>query len=388
MGWLYLLLQIILVLLLPVLGSLPPPDRAGTLEKTSSTNSITKLTPQTGRYKDPTKSCYQLYEVTCCDDQLNQFPADSLEQCEQYCQFSDHCNYLVYKTQTKMCTLVKNLPAKTKNVWSTIGNFTCVRSVRGALEQQNHSTVEWFIMVDGKKQLEVLITNGDTGKCLGVDKTSHLKWGACLDMSLWIVRLMNPNSAVDVSIKHKISGKCMEVLQDGFTVTAVNLTNCSRSDAQQQLVISPFNILPTHTMEKQLLEELLWTLQLNYDYKTVHLCLHCKETLQNLVIDPVEEFRGACNKDMDPMKIKNGKVVKNPSAPFYLPGSNMTVACNPGYEAREHNNATTYQYTCLNSFIKPLPCQGLENTAFSYRFATNMGHGILFPTLFLLNILF
>ena len=291
-------------------------------------------------FKDQMKSCYQLHEVTCCDDPLNQFPADSLEQCEQYCQFSDHCNYLVYKSEFEMCTLLEILPAPTeKNEFTTIGNITCVRSVQRTLEAKY---IDLDKMRNEIKKHEVLITDGDTRKCLEVSKTLYLKWGACLDTSFWIVNWID---YIQVRIKHKDSNNCMEAqpFQDGSVIGwTVVLRNCSQSFLQTfELIVL------MHSSTSGIIEYV--TLEMTSKYQPIAVCPDCKGTLQDLVFDTIQTLREPCHKGI---QIDDGKVVETSAAPFYLPGSNITVACNPGYETREHNNATTYQFTCLNNFIK------------------------------------
>ena len=49
---------------------------------------------------------YQKGEPACCTDPPSHFPVDSVEECVQYCYFTNLCNCTSYNFLTKMCSLL------------------------------------------------------------------------------------------------------------------------------------------------------------------------------------------------------------------------------------------------------------------------------------------
>ena len=321
--------------------------------------------------KDLMNSCYQTDNVECCDEQpIYQFPADSLDQCTQYCQYYYHCHFLAFNYKTGMCALLNNPVAPAGGQFSTIGNATCIWIVQRALELKK-PVEEFQSRISGKTQLNILVRRGNSRQCLKVTE-KNIKWGACEDTSQWIVLpILNENQGKrQIRIKHKLSGKCVASKSAGSKVAAT-LEVCSRSSTTQtfQLVpVCPYGISPDYTS--------IAILTTHFD--RVFLCIKCKKQLFDLTFETMEEHLGPCDQQMD---IRNGAVISNTLAPFLLPGSQVTVQCYPGYE---YNNATTFQFKCQNNFVERPGCQHYVEPGHSgsFVFRVNLAASICFFNLF------
>ena len=302
--------------------------------------------------EDPMEMCYNLNgEMECCDDApLNQFQADFLEQCGQYCLYSDDCNFFAYNSQTRVCSLLNDPVAPFEDHTSVVGNLSCVRNLQRMVElEANNPIKEWQAMTSGKNKLELFVKNGVTMKCLGVSgKTwKPVEWGPCTNTSLWIVKWKDP-IAMFVWIKHKTSGKCINLIPYGSGYTteeSVSLSDCSKG-INQKLLITPMAIKEKHGQTIVSVELTSAT-----HHNSIYLCSKCWETLTDLAFDKVEQHEGPCATDT---AIKNGAITTETTAPFFLPGSIIDMVCNPGYQT---NEKTTDQFTCLNRFIEPPSCK-------------------------------
>ena len=204
------------------------------------------------------------------------------------------------------------------------------------------------------KKLEVFISNDSTGECLGADKAGNiLYWEQCSNTSIWIAAAFKDDL---IKIKHKLSDKCMDV-QKIKSENIVVLTNCSVSDYKR------FDIVPMAQFSTQLATYTA-TINLLYRGENLILCSGCGDELSNLAFDPIEEYEEPCRKDME---IENGAVMTNASAPFFLPGTAITIACHSGYE---YQNTTTYTFTCINDFIRLPSCH--RSADFGHDFSPNI----------------
>ena len=338
----------------------------GNVAEHDSANSSTETTSENEYFEAQMNSCYQLSEIKCCDETSDsQFPAGSLQQCEEYCQYSDDCNFLAYDSQTLQCSMMYTPVFLSRDNSPALGNSSCIMAVKRLLNYRGPiiETIEEGLEKGKGKHpvLEVLIMKGSTGKCLGVGEKNALEWGACLKTSLWNVRWKD---FINVIIKHIESGQCIHVLRYASQSVA-SLVNCT-SAVYPYLEMIPKWTTPPDTTSKY------WSFDLRKAGNII-------KFLQDLTFDTLEQYKGPCDKDM---KIENATIWTKTLAPFFLPGSNITVACNPDYEAREHNNTTTYQFTCLNSFMELQPCQEIETNRNSACFAAKTSRICFLPVLY------
>ena len=308
---------------------------------------------------------------------LDKFLSDSLEQCSEYCRYSNNCNFMAYQSQTSQCYFFQE-PTRLPLNSTVYGSSSCLSDVEMSKKYPMRVLTDIYL---GKRGPQLLIKDVHTLKCLKVEKgeasTYALSWGPCTNSSMWKVTPLSYREAWRVTVKHVQTQKCIKASAYPFGKVAT-LAKCTKNPSQ---ILEVLNGMSESSVSRSIDYV---TLELTKKYLLINFCEDCANALQNLTFETLKDHQEPCQKDIE---IKNGRVVSKTGAPFFLPGTLIQVRCDPGYQVSGEevngsgvtpsngvgvtpSNVTRdkYQFFCHNTIMVPHSCVKERNIGFGILF--------------------
>ena len=295
------------------------------------------------------------------------FTTTDTDSCKTFCGYAKKCQAFSYTLNTSLCGLYSNVP-----LWET---FSAAQNNSEHIDLLSHmdcwTNYEFNPSIPCRSPQDVLETSrlSDgllvqqhyTKLCLDIGKSGWPAWKDCTSAKLWKFRENprpddDPNrlavslyladfpdkclSAVEVPDQfHKIVS--MESCQTNSRNQDFNLKNGSLYHLQQ---LSSVNMGYEKSCSFQLenFQQLLYT----HGFTTADSGF----SLLNILLP--SEYQALCVRDK--LKVKGGVIEGN--APFFLPGSSISVSCNPGLGFQQFNFSSSLDFICQGKMTKIPKC--------------------------------
>ena len=326
----------------------------------NTSKNVTKISDQ----------CYKFRNDSSYDSALGQLMAnlsvESMEACKMYCWYHKQCQLFAFNTQTSACSLY-NFFQHTEN--SSFQEYNPSFDVTGIIScfmnlEESPSvpcrTIESAVKTS--QDLEgVLLQDSNSRLCFGFGRSMELKWKDCQMAIPWIFE--EKTDAIRKETKFKLRradslGSCLEVGSDSYNVgqTIASLATCQMDNVNQlfEMTRGSLNQL-SKTMDpegndKKCYFSIMSEKRFIYPGSSEDIPLNLLRVLL-----PVEHL-ALCQRNK--FKVPNGQV--EGKLPFYLPGSNISVRCKPGFGFVEFDFQSALNITCQNNMTRNLKCAKVD----------------------------
>ena len=340
----------------------PNPVEAGDSKSFTSMN--TKLI-SVRCYNICTSSEYRNYSF---GPVIANFSAESIDSCKMYCWYHKTCRSFTVDFQSSTCSLYYNFPFLTEPSldakhcsFDVIGDIECLKNYERSPSvpcRTIESTLKTSEDLGG-----VLIQDVYSRQCLGFGRRSiEIKWIDCTNGITWKLKKITNRTEYETKMKLLQSdspGNCLEVrkdnttMQDGIVVDTVATCQDDNEDQLFEIASGTFYSLINRVDSAENDNNCFFSIMSNKTYITLASSSVYLNTLTFLL--PVEHL-ALCKRNK--IKIPNGQVESK--LPFYLPGSNISVRCKPGYGFKEFDFHPALNITCQNEKKRGLKCDKLD----------------------------
>ena len=355
-------LQIAVLLVLQLIGGLngtgssgPTPMTESDLEFVLQKLCVTQCPPDTHCVLAGTKLITRLTVL-------------NLDSCKMFCWYTENCYSFSYKTRSNLCGLFFELPSfkldyeipykhsdyqSMANTFDSLGDMDCVINYESNPTVPCRSFQE--ILEASKTSNGILIKHVFGGLCLDFGKALTLDWSDCTSAILWRLQqipvpskdLPNSNSIALKFIKADSPSECMTATWTGRkNVVAVSF--CKEGRADQVFEVSRGSLEGLRQTSTLNVNECYFRISNQYSYLyTGEAASNADKSGLNLVSMLLpSEHRSLCARRF--FQERSRGLIEG-TAPFFLPGSSISVTCKPGYVFRQLDYVSTeIDVTCLN----------------------------------------
>ena len=325
------------------------------------------------------ESCYNFCDDSFpCSDAFTDsqliaaFSIENTAACKMYCWYHKSCWSFTVNIQTSACGLYSNFPFLHNNkdsstskgakspIFDFIGDIKCLQNLERSPSVPCRTIKN--LVKESQGSEGVLIKNVASHRCLGFGKVKDLKWKDCTLAALWQLE-ENGNGTSNgkgIKIKSISADSRTHCLTVGTTVMSRNLLSvvaCQEGNSNQvfQLTIGTQNNLSS--MPDPEGNDNICFFQITKDKMTVCTKSFSKEVPLSVmrILQPSEHL-ALCQRNQ--LDLPNGKI--EGKMPFYLPGSNISVRCVPGYGFKYFSFQSALNVTCRNERTKAPKCVKVE----------------------------
>ena len=312
--------------------------------------------------------CIRLYG----EEILGSFGTDSPDSCKMFCRYAKTCLAFTYISRTTLCTLYEKKPwseftlpsdgpANIKPRYELFGDMDCLMKYEQnpSVPCRSLSTV----MTLSQTSRGMLIEKLFTGKCLGYGTSSSLEWIDCGSATLWrfqksaMFHSSEEKTAI-VEIKPADStNKCMTSAEKD-AIPIVTVAECQAENESQQFHFSTGTLPKLRALQ---MHDAFFANDCFFQIQSVHrevIYTEGSDLLRDMGLNVINillptEYRELCDRE----QLQTEGVVIEGTAPAFLPGSNITVSCKPGYGFSNFNLATKINVTCRNKQTRIPECE-------------------------------
>ena len=325
-------------------------------------------------------SCYNVCDESFpCSDAFNNcqliaaFSVQSTAACKMYCWYHKSCRSFTVNIQTSACGLYSAFPfIKNKELskfdcnktvtptFDSVGVITCLQNLEKSPSVPCR-TVKTLIKAS-QESGGVLIKDVVTSRCLGFGKMKDLKWKDCTLAVPWQLEEIDQETSNGKGIKIKnlradSRNSCLTVTMTAMDRCLLTVLDCQERNASQvfQFTVGTRNNLSYMTDPKG--NENTCFFAITSGEFTVWTDSSSGAVPLSLlrILLPSEHLALCQRNQLDlPYGMVQGKM------PFYLPGSNVSVKCKPGYGFKKFNFESALNITCRNERTRAPKCVKVE----------------------------
>ena len=288
---------------------------------------------------------------------LYSFTVPDVLTCQEYCHYMPSCAIFTFSLygHTPTCTTFPG-SVTTKHGRFDIGSVTVEKDcleIQARCDRSNSAVVEQ----GGVYLRDLYIT-----KCLagadepgadepgaeepGADERRALQWKACRDADVWRMQSVD-NQDDTYRIERMYSDECLtwRVWTDGRMKLA-SLSTCNSSSPAQLFKITPG--MNEGDCDWSITNPANYYIFIQVEQDN---SIDDRKTLMSMSLVPAVSYDIPCSK----FKVPHGAVLNEPSLPFYLPGADILVRCDPGYGIKlNHTYNPQLHVTCSRNLTKPV----------------------------------
>ena len=299
---------------------------------------------------------------------ITRFTAPDLDTCKMFCWYTENCQSFSYKTRSNLCGLYSNFPTfkldyelpyqpsdfkSMAATFNSLGDMDCVINYESNPSVPCRSINE--ILKASTTLNGILIMHVFSGLCLDFGKALILDWKDCPSAILWRLQqipvsngvLLDENSVALKFVKADSPSECMTATRTGKRkVVVVGLCKEGRADQIFEVSKGSLDGLRGSTA----------TLSVNecyFSFTNQDTNLYTAESETNGDVSGLSlvsmllptEYRSLCSRET--FQERSGGLVDG-TTPFFLPGSTISVTCQPGFGFRELDFVSTLNVTCMN----------------------------------------
>ena len=295
------------------------------------------------------------------------FTIANSNSCKTFCWYAKKCQAFSYTLDTSLCSLYSNVP-----LWDTLSvarnnseHVDLLSDMDCWINYEDNPSIpcrspqdmlETSRLSDG-----LLVQQHYTKLCLDIGKSGWPAWKDCTSATLWKFR-ENPRpdhdpNRIAVSVYLADSpDKCLSTIDDpDHFYKIVTLGSCQTDSRDQD-----FNLKNGSLYHLQQLSSVNMGYEKSCYFQLEnfqeHLFTHRFTTtdlgfsLLNILLP--SEYQVLCVREE--LKVEGGVI--EGTAPFFLPGSSISISCNPGLGFKEFNFSSSLNITCRDKMTEIPKC--------------------------------
>ena len=317
---------------------------------------------------------------------LANFTSRDIDSCKMFCWYAKNCHTFTYTLNASFCSLhavepewdllqiANNIPH-----FDTLSNMACWFNFESNPSVPCWSTqdlLEASSFSDG-----LLVQQLYTKLCLGIGQSGWPAWKDCASAPLWKFRelrdarvdykdgLVNDTARLDDD-PHTISvsvyladypDKCLSAVEnpDQFNYKVVSFSECRTDSEAQKFDLRNGTIYFLEDSRRMITQRekrcyfQLISFQISYQQSLNTLNASTSDlgfSLLNILLP--SEYQVVCVREE--LKVDGGVI--EGTAPFFLPGSSISISCNPGLGFKEFNFSSSLNITCRDKMNEIPKC--------------------------------